>query len=328
MERFLLVGNGINIQFGGIDTYSSSAIMSRVLKNIKADKYTPLAENALSVTEQLEILNGLVNVINQIKAGKNSGKPDGLLMLMEMERIRRTYPENSTITSVFLEDYFLAFEIFNNAFKTQDGNEQSEFYRKTGFSWLQHLLVDGIYNDGAINDVYKNFYSGIKNYLERFSIIFTTNYDYNLESILENNEIVCHLHGEFGKLAPEYDDKSLYYATHKAECTELISKKIPDMEHVYSNAIMSWSWLDKYGELIESDTKQRKELFESISGKLEIVGLSPANDEHLFLLINNNPNIKSIEYYYLNDQDTIELPHHLKKPVTYKKVVNLWNSMK
>lgn len=328
MERFLLVGNGINIQFGGIDAYSSSATMNRVLKNIKSDKYTLLTDNALSISEQLDILKELVDVINQIKAGKNSDKADNFFMLKEIERIKRTYPENSTITSVFLEDFFLAFEIFNNAFKTQDGDVQSEFYRKTGFSWIKQLLVDGIYNDGAINEVYKNFYSGIKEYLKRFSMIFTTNYDYNLESVLEKSDVVCHLHGEFGKLAPEYDDKSLYYVNHKAECDKLISKKIPDLEHVYSNAIMSWSWLDKYGEIIEPDTKERKQLFESISGKLEIVGLSPANDEHLFFLINNNSQIKSIVYYYLNDQDIIELPHHLNKPVTYMKVKKLWDSMK
>lgn len=328
MERNLLVGNGINIQFGGLDAYSGSATMSRVIENIKAGKYTALTENALSVDEQLEILNGLVKVIDQIKAGKCRSKADGLFMLMELDRIKRTYPEHSSITSVFLEDFFLAFEIFNNGFKAQDDNEQSEFYRKIGFMWLRQMLVDGIYNDGAINNVYKNYYSGVCKYLEGFSNIFTTNYDYNLENILGSADRVCHLHGEFGRLAPEYDDKSLYYAARKAECDDLISKKVPNMEHVYSNAIMSWSWLDKYGELIESETKQKEELFKSISGQLEIVGLAPANDEHLFLLINTNPKIKSVVYYYLRDEDREELPHHLKKPVTYKKVAKLWDSMK
>lgn len=43
---------------------------------------------------------------------------------------------------------------------------------------------------------------------------------------------------------------------------------------------MSWSWLDKYGELLEPDTKRKEELFKSISGQLEIVGLAPANDDN------------------------------------------------
>ena len=100
------------------------------------------------------------------------------------------------------------------------------------------------------------------------------------------------------------------------------------MDHIYSNAIMSWSWLDKYGELIEPDTKRKEERFKSISGQLEIVGLAPANDEHIFLLISNNPKIKSVVYYYLKDEDRTELPHHLKKPVTYKMVTNLWAAIK
>lgn len=328
MERNLLVGNGINIQFGGLDVYSGYATMNRVVENIKAGKYIALTENALDVDAQLEVLFGMVKVIDQIKAGKCRDKADGLFMLMELERITRTYPDKSSVTSVFLEDYFLAFEIFNNGFKTRDGEEQNEKYRKIMFTFLRQMIVDGIYNEGAINDVYKNFESGMKPYLCKFTNIFTTNYDYNLENFLGDPHKICHLHGEFGKLAPEYDVNSLYYAAHKAECGVLISKKIPGMNHIYSDAVMSWSWLDKYGELIETDTKRKEEIFKSIGGQLEIVGLAPANDEHLFILINNNPQIKSVVYYYMKDEDRAELPHHLKKSVTYKKVEKLWNSMK
>ena len=68
----------------------------------------------------------------------------------------------------------------------------------------------------------------------------------------------------------------------------------------------------KNGELLEVDTRDKKDLFKAISGQLEIFGLSPANDEHLFMMINNNPNIRSVVYYYLKDDDKIELPHHIK----------------
>ncbi len=122
---------------------------------------------------------------------------------------------------MFLEDYFLAFEIFNNGFKAEDGEEQSESYRKILFKLLSQMIVDGICNDNAINDVYKNFYPGMSKYLSRFSNIFTTNYDYNLENVLGSSEKVCHLHGKFEKLAPEYDTASLYYAAHKAECIDI-----------------------------------------------------------------------------------------------------------
>lgn len=328
MEQNLLVGNGINIQFGGEDVYSGSATMNRVVENIKAGKYTALTENSLSVDEQLGVLEGMVKVIDQIKAGKCRNKADGLFMLMELDRITRTYSDKSSVTSVFLEDYFLAFEIFNNGFKTVDGEKTSEKYRKDMFTFLRQMIVDGIYNEGAIQNVYKNFCSGMNTYLHKFSNIFTTNYDYNLENTLGSSAKICHLHGEFGKLAPEYDIMSSYYTAHKAECDTLIAKKVSGMDHIYSDAIMSWSWLDKYRELIEPDAKRKEELFKSIGGQLEIVGLAPANDEHLFLLINNNPRITSVVYYYLKDEDRTELLHHIKKPVTYRKVERLWGSMK
>lgn len=328
MERNLLVGNGINIQFGGVNAYSSSAIMSRVVENIKAGKYTALTENSLSVDEQLGILDGMTKMINQIKAGGCRNKADGLLMHIELDRISRTYPDESTVTSVFLEDYFLAFEIFNNGYWNTDGEKTSKFYRKIVFDFLRRIIVDGIYNNGDINEVYQNFYPGVMRYLQRFDNIFTTNYDYNLESSLGSGEKICHLHGEFGKLAPEYRTNSKYYAEYREKCDDLIAKKISGMDHVYSDAVMSWSWLDKYGELLEADTRDKKDLFQSISGQLEIVGLSPANDGHLFMMINNNPNIRSVVYYYLKDDDKIELPHHIKKPTTFKKVTKLWESMK
>lgn len=193
---------------------------------------------------------------------------------------------------------------------------------KTFFTFLQQIIIDGIYNNSAINELYKNFYSGIKKYLNQFNIIFTTNYDYNLEHIIDDTERICHLHGEFNKLAPEYDVESLYYQQNTDKCNALINSKISGMEHIYGNTIMSWSWLDKYGNLIEPDTKTKEELFKSMNGQLEIVGLSPANDEHLFILINQNPNISSVVYYYLNDTDRAELPHHIKKQLPLSTLPN------
>ncbi len=64
--------------------------MNRVVGNIKARKYMALTENSLSIDEQLGLLNGMVKVIDLIKAGKYRGQADGLFMLMELERITRT----------------------------------------------------------------------------------------------------------------------------------------------------------------------------------------------------------------------------------------------
>ena len=55
MEKYLLVGNGIDIQFGGYENYSNSAIMSRVIKNINSGKYVGnknLEQTALIVNKE------------------------------------------------------------------------------------------------------------------------------------------------------------------------------------------------------------------------------------------------------------------------------------
>ncbi len=62
MEHNLLIGNGINIQFGGLDVYSGAAIMNRIINNINAGKYTALTENSLSTNEQIELLEKMVIV--------------------------------------------------------------------------------------------------------------------------------------------------------------------------------------------------------------------------------------------------------------------------
>ncbi len=328
MSKNILIGNGINIEFGGYDNYSSSSIMKRVVDNIHSKKYQCLADNELSESEIFGILDGLVDVINKIKAGKLSKYADGLFMLMELERIKRTYPETSTVTSVFLEDYFLAAEIFCNMYKETDGEELSEYYRKTLFTFLRQMIVDGIFNNGQINNVHKNFYPKATAFLDSFDYIFTLNYDYNIEKALGNNEKIFHLHGEFDKLAPEYNESSKYYASHVEECQKKIASMMPNLDHIYSNSIMSWYWLDKYGDLIEPDMQNCKEAFSNISGTLEMLGLSPNNDEHLFIMINQNPKIKSVVYYYFNDNEIEELPKHIKKPITFKKVKQLWESLK
>lgn len=328
MEKNLLIGNGINIQFGGKEIYSGKAIMNRIIDNIKNDKYTRLTDNSLSIDEQMGIFEGLVCMIDKIKSGKMKSNADGLFMFMELERIERNYPEKSSVDSVNLEDYFLAFEILNNGYREQDGEKQNEKYMQIMFRFLRQVMVDGIYNNGHINQVHKNFYPKMARYLNGFSKIFTTNYDYNIENILENSKSVCHLHGEFDVLSPEYDDKSIYYKSNKSECDELIKNRVVGMDHIYSNAVMSWYWLDKYGKMMEDDMKLKEALFRSISGKLEIVGLSPTNDEHLFIMINQNPKISSVVYYYKDEEEKMEIPRHIKKHITYAKVDKLWDSMR
>ena len=130
-----------------------------------------------------------------------------------------------------------------------------------------------------------------------------------------------HLHGEFSKLAAEYDEMSDYSKKNPSKCKA--STMVPGFSHVYSNTIMSWYWLEKYGEWLGKESEYGVDMFKAISGKLEIVGMSPCNDEHLFLMIDQS-GITSVDYYYYSDDDRIRMQSKIKKPMTFKKVEKLW----
>lgn len=66
MQKSILIGNGINIQFGGFENYSNTAILKRMFRNIRAGKYCPLFPD-FSIAEQL----GLFEVLRDILVNNN-----------------------------------------------------------------------------------------------------------------------------------------------------------------------------------------------------------------------------------------------------------------
>lgn len=64
----LLLGNGINIQFGGV-AYSSSFIMKRIKYQAKLDRYDELFGNKLTGTEIVNLLENFVEEANNIREG-------------------------------------------------------------------------------------------------------------------------------------------------------------------------------------------------------------------------------------------------------------------
>lgn len=65
----LLLGNGINIQFGGI-AYSSNFIMKRIKYRAKLDCYDELFGNKLTGNEIVNLLENFVEEANKIRGGE------------------------------------------------------------------------------------------------------------------------------------------------------------------------------------------------------------------------------------------------------------------
>lgn len=67
--------------------------------------------------------------------------------------------------------------------------------------------------------------------------------------------------------------------------------------------------------------------FKSISGDLDIIGLSPNNDSHIFDMINKNSDIKKINYFATNPADINSIKKIISKPVQYLNVIKYWDKI-
>lgn len=70
------------------------------------------------------------------------------------------------------------------------------------------------------------------------------------------------------------------------------------------------------------------EKFKSIAGNLDIIGLSPNNDSHIFKMINENQNINKITYFAINPKDVEVIKKVVSKPVEYRNVIKYWKKIK
>lgn len=68
-SKSVLIGNGININFGG-KAYTNDYIIKRILFNARANKYDPLFDGEISGDEIARIFIGLSTWANDISDGK------------------------------------------------------------------------------------------------------------------------------------------------------------------------------------------------------------------------------------------------------------------
>lgn len=79
------------------------------------------------------------------------------------------------ITDIGFEDYYLIHDLFCH--KNNIQNSERFVIRES----MRKAYLHAIFNDGKLNELYKNYPKIFINYLIRFDNIFTTNYDSNIE---------------------------------------------------------------------------------------------------------------------------------------------------
>ena len=344
--RNLLTGNGINIQFDN-KNYTTQQIVLRILKNCDRDGF-PLH---IIVNESYLLKNyiGLLfleipNIINGVydKYANCTAEIKSLASFKEQYSNRLN---TLRITDIGFEDYYLIHDLVCH--KTNTANPEMYYIRES----LKSAYYFAIYNDGELNKLHLQYSDKFINYLKSFDKIFTTNYDSNIDSVVDIE--VFHIHGHFDKLSDTYNKNSLRNKLPNPP-TENINVDL-NYFYLYSNAVSTHSgaykelqinqsslansaveklaiaykenetvkndvdsWLNDKNILVSNmgyavklkvehpEVKFSEDYYfddlKSITGEIEILGLSPWNDFHIFESINNANIDKCIYYYYSDEQ--------------------------
>lgn len=332
-KRHVLIGNGININFGG-KAYTNSEIISRLTSRLKQNDgyFDDVFAGIVSSEELLGIIEGLNDIFNKMLNGsilslRRASDEEEMKTLIDISR-RYKMKQYSAI-EIGMEDYFYALKWFNNAYP------DSKEITKSAFQGLKQLFLDAIYNNGEIETLYLKMESFARE-LERFDSIFTLNYDTNLDELSAKK--VYHLHGSFAELDDTYQQSTIVgkLAAERTPAPRVISGK----EYLFCNAIMGYSGQYKLDQMLNykkinnalPDGSLRVheypiDEFQSISGELHIIGMSPNNDSHIVSMINNNPNISKVVFYCIDSQSFEEAKKIIRKPITMQDVKKYWESI-
>jgi len=345
--KSLIVGNGVNIQFAGME-YFNNQILKRAIDNLDTGNF-----NEKIYPKEL---GGYIIQLLLLSKELLSGSKDNLVLTTYEKKTLPAFKQRNKkaiqlmdYSSIGLEDYFFLHHMFcrdNKIFNP-------ELYLIT--KGLERLFLDSIYNDGRINDVNKSFSNKFISWLNEFDQVFTTNYDTNIDQVL--NKPVYHLHGSFSKLSDVYNPESfrneleldeydfvegynhLYcdaifdfsgygkdFVGLQAERTnsvlEKLAKAVKNGElKEQKNEIGSWKnsdneiWKNFHKAIYTKVDKPEMEFedhyhfgdFSSLKGELTFLGLSPYNDEHITEMVRKNENITRIKYYYYSPEESREI---------------------
>lgn len=309
--KSLLVGNGINIQFGN-KAYTSEYIMKRIKYKAKLGCYDKLFDEKINGNEINGILNAFVKITNDILDNKYDEyviEDDLKVVLVDF---KGRYNKIKASHEIMLEDWLFVLHMF--FLKESDISDNL----KAAEQGFKSLILDGIYNDGKIQELYKSIpkkaNKKVKRYFSNFDNIFTLNYDNNLELLISKN--VYHLHGDFSVLHnSENPDNVLGYIRAENNSRVLIE----GMKHCFCNALLDYSGDHKlkeamYNHQIIINSQSLKEKYENDENfKFDLLK-SKHNKHDIYETIMtkiNNPNLKMATDYYFNEFKEIEDELHI-----------------
>lgn len=196
----IIIGNGVNIQFSGKDYLNNTILKRSVNRTLKKKVPEKILTNE-SVRYFKELFKFVPSIVqgNHDKLAVTSYEKE---ILPHFKSRNKYAVSNKKYEHVGIEDYLFVHTLFCKFHHIE--NPECYTIRKV----LERFILDGIYNEGKINEIYCSFPAPFKIWLNQYDEIFTTNYDFNLDKTLENKSIY-HLHGAFHIMHEVYDKKSL-----------------------------------------------------------------------------------------------------------------------
>ena len=353
-SKSILIGNGININFGG-KAYTNDYIIKRILFNARANKYDLLFNGEISGDEIASIFVGLATWANDISGGKYDAIiPDAEKPTLEDFKVRYNW-KLTHYYEVGLEDWLFILHVY---FLKNADIADNWSSAKQGF---ERMMLDAIYNDGDIQEIHKVMGKPVKRWLLEFSNVFTLNYDNNIEDLIKRP--VFHLHGDFRTPANSENPQTLighirkikgenvdiphqfehcfcdalfdYVGEHKYDIALAFEKGAEGLLSLEKSGVPSVLFPAQIEELLRVH-KEHPELtfggnyhfteFRELAGELHIIGMSPNNDAHIFKLIDES-NIEKVVFYYFSDGEAKKgLSVHQK--VEYMSAQELWKQLK
>lgn len=358
----ILVGNGIDIQYGGKDYYCNE-IVQRAINNVKSGNFRSVDYPHAIVNHlgelfdlALKILEDKNYIIKKVWTDEDRLSLNGFCLRYGKKTLNDP-------TQIGFEDYFLLQRLFYNF--SYDSNKGNSEERNNYFEYLRRFFLDAIYNQGKINRI--EYPKTMNTFLSGFDNIFSLNYDRNLEKVTDHP--IHYLHGAFHIINEKYNNES------PMNKVMSIYSDVAGHEHLYSTALTTYcgkekeellTQADKVNKFLELAPKFKSEcektgteiypqlkaivlayelcpdyiypqnycydIFEKISGEITLLGIAPTNDDHLIRVIKES--IKHITYYFYPCKDS-ELEKDLARtifkgiPITFLDVVtDLWNTLK
>lgn len=237
-KKSVLLGNGINIQFGG-KAYSNRFILSRIVFNAQCDKYDNLFEGTLSGKEIKQLFYGLLPTANAVLDGKydeiGTDECEVKEAIAEFKKQNAYRSKFEHYYDIPLEDWFLLLRL--NLLKDSDFTDRW-VVAKRGLEWM---ILDAIYNEGRLQEVYQKMKKPVKRFFKAFDSIFTLNYDDNIERL--TNRTVYHLHGDYAVLA-DSENTEFVSGFYHMQTGQIVAN--PEYPQCYCNALLNFSGQHKY----------------------------------------------------------------------------------